>query len=362
MRSRWLVILIAAVAAVPVAISTANGAGQPTGAQRHAALLATAEHPVIDNDFLYHSLWFSQSQFVFRVAGADGPPQNLSDPNNLPPNYNGANEYYQWWKSESTNSDDAHMGPMGKFLTAKDHFGPCCSSTNNQTYPWQLNNATVTIPGQACPGQVVLIAGHNDSTPTTTTVANGPTSGSATPMSGLRNGNWNNGSPYDADTGIVMGMAELQGLLRWYQLNGTYPKRTIKTGLFDAEETGLVGSGDYSQTDTPTTLTGSIPAGATSITVASQNVMPVGSAIVVDQAGNHEVRTITAVGTAARTATTLSAASAVGDTVIKVASVANMVAGERVRVDTAANQEFATIQSVGTAGATGTGVTLGSPL
>ena len=34
-------------------------------------------------------------------------------------------------------------------------------------------------------------------------------------------------------------MAEFQALLRWYQANGTWPKRTIKVGLFDAEETGL---------------------------------------------------------------------------------------------------------------------------
>jgi hypothetical protein len=96
--------------------------------------------------------------------------------------------------------------------------------------------------------------------------------------------------------------------------------------------------------------------------VGSKNGMPVGSSIVIDQAGKHEVKTITAVGTAARTATTLSAATAVGDTVVKVASVANVVAGERLRVDSGANQEFATIETVGTAGATGTGVTLSSAL
>src|SRR5262249_56368838 len=116
--------------------------------------------------------------------------------------------------------------------------------------------------------EAVLISGHNDSTPTPTTVANGAAGGSPTPMSGMHGGNWGNGSPYDADSGIVMGIAELQGLLRWYQANGTYPTRTIKVGLFDAEETGLVGSGEYSQTDTPTTLTAAAAAGATSLPVA----------------------------------------------------------------------------------------------
>jgi hypothetical protein len=362
LKSRWLLVAVVFAAAVPVAVSTANGAPEAKTATHSSALLATVAHPVIDNDFLYKEEWFSQSQFVFRVGGADGPPDNPANVNNLPPNYNGANEFYAWWKSESTASDDAHMGPMGKFLTAKDHFAACCQNggTGNQTYPYQLDNATVTIPGQTCPGQVVLIAGHNDSTPVN--APGGGASGSATPMSGIRGGNWGNGSPYDADTGITMGMAELQGLMRWYQLNGTYPKRTIKTGLFDAEETGLVGSGEYSSTDTPTTLTEGLPAGAKTINVASTNGILTGQSIVVDQAGNHEVKTVSAAGTGSRTATSLSAAAAAGNANIKVASVTNMVAGERVRVDSGANQEFATIQTVGTSGAAGTGVTLASAL
>jgi PKD domain-containing protein/peptidase M28-like protein len=40
-------------------------------------------------------------------------------------------------------------------------------------------------------------------------------------------------------------MGELQALLRWYAANGTWPARTIKIGLFDAEEVGLYGSQYY---------------------------------------------------------------------------------------------------------------------
>ncbi len=65
----------------------------------------------------------------------------------------------------------------------------------------------------------------------------------------MRGGNWGNGSTYDAGSGEAMGMAEVQALLRWYKANSTYPKRTIKIGLFDNEEGGLVGSGFYSQTN-----------------------------------------------------------------------------------------------------------------
>jgi hypothetical protein len=183
------------------------------------------------------------------------------------------------------------MGPMGRFMTAKDHIYP--------TRVWQLNDESVTIPGQSCAGQVALIAGHNDSTPTSTTVANGAASGSATPMSGMRSGNWGNGSTYDAGSGEAMGMAEVQALLRWYQANGSYPKRTIKIGLFDNEEGGLVGSGFYSQTNV-STLAAPTAAGDTNAKIVSRTGVgfAVGETMLIDPFGTPETVTITAVGTA----------------------------------------------------------------
>jgi hypothetical protein len=58
------------------------------------------------------------------------------------------------------------------------------------------------------------------------------------------------------------------------------------------------------------------------------------------------------------TQTTLSAAANAGDTNVKVASVTGMVAGNTLTVDTGAAAETVTIATVGTAGATGTGVTV----
>jgi photosystem II stability/assembly factor-like uncharacterized protein len=60
--------------------------------------------------------------------------------------------------------------------------------------------------------------------------------------------------------------------------------------------------------------------------------------------------------------TTLSAAAVAGATNIKVASVANFVAGQAMTVDSGVNAETVTIGTVGTAGATGTGVTFSPPL
>ena len=79
--------------------------------------------------------------------------------------------------------------------------------------------------------------------------------------------------------------------------------------------------------------------------------------------GSVDTSSVTAVGTGQRTATTLAAAAAAGDTNIKVASVTNMVVGEKVAVDAGFdNAEYRLITAVGTAGAAGTGVTLDSAL
>src|SRR5947207_1098311 len=62
-------------------------------------------------------------------------------------------------------------------------------------------------------------------------------------------------------------------------------------------------------------------------------------------------------------ATSLAAASGIGDTVVKVASVAGLSAGQTVVIETGtASNELAGIAAVGTAGAAGTGVTLTAPL
>jgi PKD repeat protein len=60
--------------------------------------------------------------------------------------------------------------------------------------------------------------------------------------------------------------------------------------------------------------------------------------------------------------TALAAASAVGDTNVKVASVTNLTTGQPFFVDTGSSLEVGQIAAVGTAGATGTGVTLTAPL
>ena len=59
---------------------------------------------------------------------------------------------------------------------------------------------------------------------------------------------------------------------------------------------------------------------------------------------------------------TLAAAAAAGDTVVKVASVTPFAVGQAITIDTGAASESAVVAAVGTAGATGTGITLSAPL
>jgi hypothetical protein len=402
---RLAVLALAAVLAGLAA--TANAA--PT-----AGVATNKAHPVVDARWIYASTWFDAVNFIYKVAGSDGClPQatNCSsgggtpgDGNNLPPNYNGAQEFYSWWKGLGTTSTPQPNGELGRFITARDHLF--------NTRSWQLNDAELTIPGASCAGQQVMLASHNDSTPISTNVASGAQSGSATPMSTMHSGNWGNGSAYDANMGELMNLEELGSVLRWHKANGTYPARTIKATLYDNEEGGLVGSGQYSAAGTPAAIvTAAAAAGETNIRVTSTANLPVGATIALDEvdtenpvvasvgtattnttlagptaagdtvinvvivagiSAGHTLKidlsdidtvTVASVGTGQRTATTLTTAANAGDTNIKVSSVANMVVGEKLVIDAGfSNVEYDRITAVGTSGAGGTGVTLQTPL
>jgi hypothetical protein len=406
LRPRWiavgLLVAVTAVTAALVATTTATSAD--------SIPFSNPAHPVVDTNWIYDHNFFESNQFIYKVAGSDGCLPSATtcapgggtagDSNNLPENYD-------WWKGVGTTHTPQPNGKLGLWVTARDHLFP--------TRSWQLNDAELTIPGAVCAGQQVMLASHNDSTPISTN-GGGPSSaaaaGSATPMSTMHSGNWANGSGYDANMGENMNLEEIGSVLRWHEVNGTYPARTIKATLYDNEEGGLVGSGDYSAAGTPaaivaaptavgdtnikvtstanlgagttialdevntenptvasvgtaatnTTLVAPATAGDTKIYVASVSGIAVGHNLNIDLS-NVDSSSVAAVGTAQRTATTLAAAAAAGDTNIKVASVTNMVVGEKVAVDAGFdNVEYRVITAVGTAGATGTGVTLDSAL
>jgi beta-glucosidase len=113
-----------------------------------------------------------------------------------------------------------------------------------------------------------------------------------------------------------------------------------------------------------TTLAAPAGAGDTNIKVESTGGIAVGTKLTIDPNGTPQTVTVTAVGSGPPTffTPTLAVATNAGDTNIKVTSTFGMTTGHLMRIDAGTNVEFATIQSVGTAGAGGTGVTLAAPL
>jgi len=177
---------------------------------------AATDQPRPDTQYVYNTINYMSSNFLMRYSGFDGPPGDLSPQDgNAPPNVNGWQEFYQYWRQQM--SSPTVMGSFARFIHYDDHLFKTAA-------PFDSDAATVTIPGSVCPGRVALVAGHPDSTP------------------GLNSGN---GSTYDDTSGVVMGIGELSALIRWWEASGTWPTRTIKVGLFDAEETGLNGSQFY---------------------------------------------------------------------------------------------------------------------
>jgi hypothetical protein len=183
-----------------------------------------SDPPMPDVNYEYNQLYFMSSSYLQRYSGDDGPPGDLNPADgNLPPDVNGWQEFFAHWKQQVT--APSVMGGFAPDLHVDDH--PFRAPTAWFVGPPPPNDsdvATVTIPGSVCPGQTVLIASHPDSTPL------------------LNDGN---GSSYDDTSGVTMGMAELQAMTRWWSKHHTWPTRTFRVALFDAEETGLYGSQYY---------------------------------------------------------------------------------------------------------------------
>src|SRR3954447_2283330 len=210
LRPRWLVVglLVAVTAATAAFVATT------TATSADAIPFSNPAHPVIDANWIYDHNFFESNKFIYKVAGSDGCLPSATtcapgggtagDSNNLPANYNGAQEVYDWWKSIGTTHTPQPNGKLGLWVMARDHLFP--------TRSWQLNDAELTIPGAVCAGQQVMLASHNDSTPVTqspqgnTQQGTGVISGSLTPMTTMHSGNWGNGSAYDANMGENMNL------------------------------------------------------------------------------------------------------------------------------------------------------------
>jgi hypothetical protein len=213
---------------------------------------------VIDTGYLYGQLFNMGYDDVYRVSGADGDPRNFNDSFNIASTINGWQEFWKNWKTQLT--DTGAMSNVAKFATVSDHYfrrSPEQRTNPNYSfdanYRWDSDDAEVTIPGAACPGVRVLLAAHGDLTPVSPTIVgeiNNPTS-STSAVDGFNAArrhitlsNLSNGGAYDDTSGVAMTMAEYQALLRWYAANHTYPSKTFKVALIDADA-GRAKDGTY---------------------------------------------------------------------------------------------------------------------
>src|SRR3954470_13935160 len=214
--------------------------------------------PAVDVNYLYGQLFNMGYDDVYRVSGADGDPRNFADPYNIPSTINGWQEFWKNFKTQLTSTSS--MGSVGKFATASDHyFRRLPEQRTNPNYTFDANykfdsdDAEVTVPGATCPGQRVLIAAHGDLAPVSPTIVgeiNNPT-GSTSTVNGfgaarrhLTLSNLSNGGAYDDTSGVAMTMGEYQAVMRWYEANGTYPSKTFKVALLDADA-GRAKDGTY---------------------------------------------------------------------------------------------------------------------
>src|SRR5436305_8870265 len=185
---------------LPATIPAYAGSAKPTH-QRYAL----ADFPTVDPNYIYDQLFYMATNFQHREAGYD---------NNLPANINGHDEFASYWSQE-----------MVKNLAG---FGPQVRIDKFPVQGWQNRpailpafNVEVSVPGVSLPEQVVVIGCHYDGEATSTQSANDDASGCA----------------------IELAVAKAMGV--YWRSHHTYPARTLRFVLFDAEEQGLYGSFHY---------------------------------------------------------------------------------------------------------------------
>lgn len=184
---------------------TTTRASNPQSTIQHRAL---ADFPTVDPNYIYNQLFYLVTNFQHREAGYD---------NNLPVNVNGHDEFANYWSQELM-KDVAGFGAQVR----RDTFNIAGWQGRPPTVP--AFNVEVTVPGVSHPEQVVVIGCHYDAEAISTQSANDDGSGCA----------------------IELGVARAMGM--YWRSHHTYPVRTLRFVIFDAEEQGLYGSFHYLNT------------------------------------------------------------------------------------------------------------------
>ncbi len=164
-----------------------------------------ADFPTVDPNYIYDQLFTMVTQFQRREAGYDA---------NLPVTVNGHDEFADYWAKEISR-DLQGFGPQVR----RDDFPVAGWSGRPATVP--AFNVEVSVPGVTHAEQEVVIGCHYDGEASSTQSANDDASGCA----------------------IELGVAKAMG--DFWRAHHTYPARTLRFVIFDAEEQGIFGSFHY---------------------------------------------------------------------------------------------------------------------
>jgi hypothetical protein len=196
--------------ALVLAACDTNTTAVNTGTATPVATVAgtTGDVAAVDPNYIYNQLFYLATHFLRREAGYD---------NGLPPGQNGHDEFAAYWTQEIT-KDLAGFGPTAR----TDPFS--VQGWSNRPATVSAFNQEVSVPGITHPDQVVVIGCHYDGMAFSSQSANDDASGCA----------------------IELGIAKAMGA--YWRAHHTYPARTLRFVLFDAEEQGLFGSFHYVNT------------------------------------------------------------------------------------------------------------------
>src|SRR6202165_1930770 len=192
---------------LPLLLPAVSYAHTTSGFQ-HQTNRDSAIVPAIDPDYIYNQLYYMVTHYQRREAGYD---------NTAPVNVNGHDEFGAYWSQE--------------MMRNLQSFGAQAFSDLFPIKGWQgrpavvpAHNVEVTVPGITHPEQIVVIGCHYD--------------GEAI----------SNQSAYDDASGCAIELGIAKAMAEYWHTTHTYPARTLRFVIFDAEEQGLYGSFHYLNT------------------------------------------------------------------------------------------------------------------
>ncbi len=169
--------------------------------QKQSSVANTTDFPTVDPNYVYNQLAFMVTTFQHREAGYRASAA-------------GHDGFANYWTQEMER-DLAGLGPQVR----RDPFS--IQGWLGRPADAQAFNVEVSVPGAVHPEQVVVIGCHYDGMAISTQSANDDGSGCA----------------------IELGVARAMG--NYWRSHHTYPARTLRFVIFDAEEQGIFGSFHY---------------------------------------------------------------------------------------------------------------------